>query len=129
MNSQSHRYALNSHDSSCFRRHVRRREEEDSFLDQFDDVVRNATRGDLHAVEAIDAALGARFKDVARSVLGDAGEASDLVNAFFHDLLDGNVGCFRRSRERAFPWLERVFSGKVYRWHRRRERQARKSHV
>jgi DNA-directed RNA polymerase specialized sigma24 family protein len=120
-------HASNSHDPSRYRRHVRSRQAEDSFLDQFDDLVQNATRGDVQAIEAIDLALGERFQEVAHGLLGDAGEAADLVHAFFHDLLDGNVGCFRPSRERAFPWLERVFSGMAYRWHRRRERKRQKS--
>ncbi len=92
-------------------------------LDQFDDLVQNLTRGDLHAFDAFVIALGQPLLETARDIVGDHEGACDVLEEFLQGLLDGTVGRFRPSRGRALPWLHRVYCRLAFRHARRRERQ------
>jgi hypothetical protein len=100
----------------------RRRERDDALLDEFDDLVRNASYGDVRAVQALGIALGPSLYAAARELVEADDSAIELLDDFLSGLLDGRAGRFRPKRERALRWLERVLLRFAAR--RRRGREA-----
>ena len=81
-------------------------QQRDSLWDEFDKMVRNASRGDARAVGAIAIALGPALLDLARSVLGEP-DAGHILNEYFTSLVECRAGRFCPGRERGIRWLGR----------------------
>jgi DNA-directed RNA polymerase specialized sigma24 family protein len=94
-----------------------RHEPDDSLLDEFDGLVRNASRGDARAVAALAVGLGSELLALLRPIVGNA-DATEVLNEFLDALVDRRAGRFHPSRERALRWIERVLV-RMARAHRR----------
>jgi hypothetical protein len=75
-------------------------------LEEFDDLVVHATRGDRYALTVLSVGLGPVIFDEARTVLGPGREehACGIVNELFMGMLRGELS-FAPGAVRAGPWL------------------------
>jgi hypothetical protein len=93
----------------------------DPLLDEFDELVVQATRGDDRAIGAIAIALGPTLLEEARTALGELAQEADMVLEDFLLAMDHGRLRFRPGRTRAVPWMCRRIWTLAQR--RRREQQ------
>jgi DNA-directed RNA polymerase specialized sigma24 family protein len=90
--------------------------------DEFDDLVKHASRGDSRAIGAIAVALGPTLLEEARTVLGPFGEdAEEVLQDFLLCLLDRRLR-FVPARGRAMPRMCRIIHIIAQQHRRERER-------
>jgi len=82
---------------------------DEQIRDQFDALVRNATRGDRLAIGAIAIVFGGFLIDEARTALGPRYEqaAGDVVQDFYLGLVEGQF-TFPEVHGAAQPWMRRA---------------------
>jgi DNA-directed RNA polymerase specialized sigma24 family protein len=90
---------------------------DDKLLEDFDDLVAQASRGDRHAIRAIALALGPSLLAEAKQALGPPHEidAEDVVQEFYVLLLESRVP-FIPGQGRAIQWMCSVIRVLADRW-------------
>jgi DNA-directed RNA polymerase specialized sigma24 family protein len=78
---------------------------EAQLLDQLDELVLAATRGDRRAIGAIALTFTRDLLAAANAVLDDEHDAADVVQEFFLALLEGEVECLSPPRGRGMGLL------------------------
>jgi DNA-directed RNA polymerase specialized sigma24 family protein len=93
----------------------------EQLLDQLDELVLHATRGNRKAIGAIALAFNRELLAEANAVLHNEHDAADVVQDLFLALLEGRAERFAPDRGRAMPFLLGVVRATAQK--RRRERR------
>jgi hypothetical protein len=88
---------------------------EERRLDELDELVANAAKGDRFAIGCIAIALSPRLLAEARDALGElfAQDDGDVLQDFFTALCEGALS-FPRIRGAGLPWLMKVIREKAW---------------
>lgn len=93
-------------------------------IEQLDDLVRNATRGDSRAVGIIALVYGPMLNDEAREELGNwEQDSADVLQTLFLTMCEGSM-LFPAIRGAAIPWMKRTVREIARKWVRMREEEA-----